>query len=98
MSDDDATELPQSETIKLRWAIELWDCYDDLSNYTKDGIDFLENEIGHFIKERGHVEKRYASELRALIKKHTPKCKDKDDKFEEYTHIHAYKEVRITSF
>ena len=94
-------------TIKLRWAIELWDCYDDLSNYTKDGIDFFENNIGHFVKERGQIEKRYAAELRALIKKYTPKCPVKADSgkkkssdqspvFEEYTHMEAYKAVRIT--
>lgn len=99
--EDEATELPQSETIKLRWAIELWDCYDDLSNYTGGGIDFLEKFVKDFVKERGHIEKRYASELRALIKKYTPKSSDKAEKgkiFDEYTHLEAYKEVRITLF
>ena len=99
LSDNDATEIiPECEsTIKLSWGIELWDCYDDLSNHTKDGIDFLENEIGHFVKERGNIEKRYASELRSLIKKYTPKYSDKGDN-EEYTYVQAYKEVSITLF
>ena len=100
LSNNDATEIiPECEsTIEFSWGIELWDCYDDLSNHTKDGIDFLENEIGHFVKERGNIEKRYASELRSLIKKYTPKYySDKADN-EEYTYVQAYKEVSITLF
>ena len=82
----------------MSWGIELWDRYDDLCNHTKDGIDFLENEIGHFVKERGNIEKRYASELRSLIKKYTPKYySDKADN-EEYTYVQAYKEVSIMLF
>ena len=57
----------------MSWGIELWDRYEDLCNHTKDGIDFLENKIGDFVKERGNIERKYASELRALVKKYTPK-------------------------
>ena len=100
LSNNDSTEIISEceSTIKLSWGIELWDCYDDLSNHTKDGMDFLENEIGHFVKERGNIEKRYASELRSLIKKYTPKYySDKADN-EEYTYVQAYKEVSIMLF
>ena len=57
----------------MSWGIELWDRYEDLCNHTKDGIDFLENKIGDFVKERGNIDRKYASELRALVKKYTPK-------------------------
>ena len=90
----------------MSWGTELWDKYEDLCRYSVSGIDFLENSVADFIKERGKVEKEYAKSLRALVKKYTPKNSEVKDRHskdgpqslrledEKYTHLEAYKEVR----
>ena len=89
----------------MSWGTELWDKYEDLCRYSVSGIDFLENSVADFIKERGKVEKEYAKSLRALVKKYTPKSSEVKDRHsngpqslrleeEKYTHLEAYKEVR----
>ena len=88
----------------MSWGAELWDKYEDLCRYSSTSIDFLENSVADFIKERGKVEKEYAKSLRALVKKYTPKTVNSDKnssgpqslRFEdEFSHLEAYKEVRI---
>jgi len=89
----------------MSWGTELWDKYEDLCRYSVSGIDFLENSVADFIKERGKVEKEYAKSLRALVKKYTPKNSEVKDRHskdgpqslrledEKYTHLEAYKEM-----
>ena len=86
----------------MSWGAELWDKYEDLCRYSATSIDFLENSVADFIKERGKVEKEYAKNLRALVKKYTPKTVNPDKnssgpqslRFEdEFSHLEAYKEV-----
>ena len=99
----DFENFVSKHVVKMSWGTELWDKYEDLCRYSVSGIDFLENSVADFIKERGKVEKEYAKSLRALVKKYTPKSSANQDRNsgpqslkleDEYTHLEAYKEVR----
>ena len=57
----------------MSWGTELWDRYDSMCTYTATGIDFLDNSVAQFVKERGKIENEYASKLRTLVKKFSPK-------------------------
>ena len=57
----------------MSWGTELWDRYDAMCTYTSNGIDFLDTSVAQFIKERGKVENEYASKLRTLVKRFSPK-------------------------
>ena len=79
----------------MSWGTELWDKYSELTHHTQNGIDFLENSVGGFIKERGKVEAEYAKSLRSLVKKYAPKeGNNRQQGEEELTHIKAYKQVQ----
>jgi hypothetical protein len=75
------------------WGTELWDKYPDLTSHIQNGIDFLENSVASFIRERGKIEAEYAKSLRTLVKRYAPRevVKSPDD---EYTHIKGFKQVR----
>ena len=80
----------------MSWGTELWDKYSDLTHHTANGIDFLEHSVAGFIKERGKVEAEYAKSLRSLVKKYSPKeAPGANNNEEEFTHIRAYKQVRL---
>ena len=51
------------------WGVELWDHFDAICTYTSVGIDFLENSVGKFMKERSVIECEYfiASTLFSLL-------------------------------
>ena len=76
----------------MSWGAELWDKYHELSQTSHYGIEFLDNSVANFIKERGKLEADYAKNLRSLVKKYTPKdiVRPAD---EEYSHMKAYKVV-----
>ncbi len=57
----------------MSWGTELWDKYSELTHHAQNGIDFLEYSVASFVKERGKVEAEYAKQLRALVKKYSPK-------------------------
>ncbi len=84
----------------MSWGSELWDKYPELTHHVQNGIDFLENSVASFIRERGKVEAEYAKSLRALVKRYAPKegaygsSRAPD---EEFTHIKAYKQVGFSS-
>ena len=79
----------------MSWGTELWDKYSELTHHTQNGIDFLENSVAGFIKERGKVEAEYAKSLRSLVKKYAPKeGSNRQQGEEELTHIKAYKQVQ----
>ena len=79
----------------MSWGSELWDKYDDLYRHTYVGIELLESSVASFVKERGKIEGEYASKLRKLVEKYTPK--DSVRKEDEYTAVHGYKQVIIYS-
>ena len=78
----------------MSWGTELWDKYSELTHHAASGIDFLENYVAAFIKERGKIEAEYAKSLRNLVKKFQPKPEANNNPDEEYTHLRAYKQVR----
>jgi hypothetical protein len=80
-------------TMTDSWGCELWDKYGELSSHTSSGIEFLESYVASFVRERGKVEARYAVDLRALVKKFSPK-EVKRPTEEEFTHMRGYKQVR----
>ena len=103
----DFENFVSKHVVKMSWGAELWDKYEDLCRYSATSIDFLENSVADFIKERGKVEKEYAKNLRALVKKYTPKTVNPDKnssgpqslRFEdEFSHLEAYKEVSNQKF
>ena len=57
----------------MSWGLELWDKYEDLSNHANAGIEFLDKSVSEFNKERAIIEKKYAKNLRDLVKKYSPK-------------------------
>ena len=63
----------RSTKRKMSWGTELWDRYDAMCTYTSTSIDFLDNSVAHFVKERGAIETEYAKKLRALVRKYAPK-------------------------
>ena len=79
----------------MSWGTELWDKYPELTSHTHNGIDFLENSVATFIKERGKIEGEYANKLRTLVKRYNPKEAVRVNKEEEFTYVKAYKQVRI---
>ena len=83
---------------KMSWGTELWDRFHELTNHHQNGIDFLENSVANFIRERGKIEAAYAKELRGLVKKFSPKeassAKNAPEPLaEQLSHILAYKQV-----
>ncbi len=62
-----------STSATMSWGTELWDKYSELTHHAQNGIDFLEYSVASFVKERGKVEAEYAKQLRALVKKYSPK-------------------------
>ncbi|CAH1119335.1 unnamed protein product [Phaedon cochleariae] len=72
----------------MNWGTELWDQYDNLSQHTMKGIDFLE-KYGQFVRDRATIECEYASKLRRLVKSYQPKKKDEDDY--QFTSCKAFK-------
>lgn len=53
----------------MRWGVELWDGFDKVSKYFRDGIEFYE-KYDEFLKERCIIENTYAKNLRDLVKKY----------------------------
>ena len=49
----------------MSWAIDLWDQYNSLSDYTMIGVRCLE-KYGQFLEERSRIETDYASKLHSL--------------------------------
>ena len=63
----------QIAPIKMSWGTELWDRYDAMCTYTSSGVDFLDNSVARFMKERSIIETEYAKKLRKLVKDFSPK-------------------------
>ena len=57
----------------MSWGTELWDRYDAMCTYTSSGVDFLDNSVARFMKERSIIETEYAKKLRKLVKDFSPK-------------------------
>ena len=57
----------------MSWGTELWDRYDAMCTYTSSGVDFLDNSVAKFMKERSAIETEYAKKLRKLVKDFSPK-------------------------
>ena len=57
----------------MSWGTELWDRYDAMCTYTSSGVDFLDNSVAKFMKERSTIETEYAKKLRKLVKEFSPK-------------------------
>ena len=57
----------------MSWGTELWDRYDAMCTYTSAGVDFLENSVAKFMKEKSVIETEYATKLRRLVKAFSPK-------------------------
>jgi hypothetical protein len=76
----------------MSWGEELWDKYAEASGHTLWGIDFLEQSVANFYRERGKVEAEYAKALRALVKRYMPRESGRPAE-EEYTCVTAYKQV-----
>ena len=57
----------------MSWGTELWDRYDAMCTYTSAGVDFLDNSVAKFMKERSIIETEYATKLRKLVKAFSPK-------------------------
>ena len=57
----------------MSWGTELWDRYDAMCTYTSSGVDFLDNSVAKFMKERSLIETEYAKKLRKLVKDFSPK-------------------------
>ncbi|XP_021950505.1 formin-binding protein 1-like isoform X2 [Folsomia candida] len=62
----------------MSWGTELWDQYDNVSQHTQKGLDFLER-YGHFLRDRANIEVEYAGKLRKLVKTYLPKKKEEED-------------------
>lgn len=83
----------------MSWGTELWDRFHELTNHHQNGIDFLENSVANFMRERGKIEAAYAKDLRGLVKKFSPKEASStknstvEPRMEQLTHIAAYKQV-----
>lgn len=56
----------------MRWGIEVWDKFEDVSNYVHKGIEFCE-KFEEFCKRRCSIENSYAKNLRKLIDAYEPK-------------------------
>lgn len=61
----------------MRWGIEVWDKFEDVSSYVNKGIEFCER-YEEFWKKRCSIENSYAKNLRKLIETFEPKKKDLD--------------------
>ncbi|KAG9511305.1 Formin-binding protein 1-like protein, partial [Fragariocoptes setiger] len=72
------------------WSEELWDQFDNISNHTSKGVEFLDR-FGQFIKDRCMIELEYATKLRKLVKNHDLKKKDEGEL--EFTYCRAFKQM-----
>ena len=77
----------------MSWGTELWDRYDAMCTYTSNGIDFLDTSLARFISERGKIENEYASKLRKLVNRFTPKDAANANSADEYSHMNAYRQM-----
>lgn len=59
----------------MRWGVEVWDKFEDVSNYVHKGIEFSE-KYEEFWKKRCSIENSYAKNLRKLIEAFEPKKRD----------------------
>lgn len=71
----------------MRWGVELWDRFDDVSNYVHKGIEFCER-YEEFCKKRCTIENNYAKHLRKLIESFEPKKKDNEEN--NTTHLKCF--------
>jgi formin-binding protein 1 len=62
----------------MRWGVELWDSFDEVSGYIHKGIEFFER-YEEFLKKRCSIENTYAKSLRKLIESCEPKKKDAEE-------------------
>jgi len=62
----------------MRWGVEVWDRFDDVSSYVHRGIDFCD-KYEEFLKKRCTIENTYAKSLRKLIEAYEPKKKETTD-------------------
>lgn len=62
----------------MRWGIEVWDRFDEVSSHVHKGIDFCE-KYEEFLKKRCAIENSYAKSLRKLIETYEPKKKPAAD-------------------
>lgn len=72
----------------MRWGIELWDGFDDVSNYLHKGIEFFE-KYEEFWKKRCAIENQYAKSLRKLVESYEPKSR-KDSEESKATHVKCF--------
>lgn len=61
----------------MRWGIELWDKFEDVSKYVHKGIDFC-SRYELFLKKRCDIENLYAKELKKLIEQFEPEPERED--------------------
>lgn len=84
----------------MRWGVELWDRFEEVSNYVHKGIEFSER-FEEFLKKRCSIENSYAKNLRKLIDSFEPKqlqqqqqprstTKQRDEDLDERTHVRAF--------
>jgi hypothetical protein len=62
----------------MRWAVEVWDRFEDVSTYVHKGLEFSE-KYEEFWKKRCTIENTYAKSLRKLIEAYEPKKKEIDE-------------------
>jgi hypothetical protein len=84
----------------MRWGVELWDRFEEVSNYVHKGIEFSER-FEEFLKKRCSIENSYAKNLRKLIDSFEPKqlqqqqqqrstARQRDEDLDERTHVRAF--------
>ena len=62
----------------MRWGVELWDGFEDVSSYLHKGIEFYE-KYEEFWKKRCAIENTYAKSLRKLVEAYEPKKRDAEE-------------------